>query len=79
MIQNDMKFMMDDGLFVAARCEEIKENKDFQRCISLHSNFNSLGPVAKANWCLSIHEAETKKSNFHFLTQQQRIVHPANN
>ena len=27
--------MMDDGLFVAARCEEIKQNKDFQRCILL--------------------------------------------
>ena len=42
--------MIDDGLFVAAKCEENKTNKKiFRDAFLCTSNFNSLSLVAKAN------------------------------
>ena len=46
--------MMDDGLFVAASWYEIKQEKIFRDAFRCTSNFNSLRPVTKANWCSSI-------------------------
>ena len=40
--------MMDDGLFVAARCVENKTRKDFQRCISLHKQLQQSSSSCKS-------------------------------
>ena len=41
---------------------KIKQQKIFRNAFRCISNFNSLRPVAKANWFLSIHETESRKT-----------------
>ena len=58
-VKNTKKYhiiMIDDGLFVAARCVENKTIKDFQRCISLHKQLpQSRSSCKKLTGIKSIH------------------------
>ena len=56
---------------------KIKQQKIFRNAFRCTSNFNSLRPVAKANWFLSIHETESRKNEtFTFLYKRSTFIFP---
>ena len=71
-------FMIDDGLFVAARCVENKTIKDFQRCISLHKQLQQSSSSCKSQLVFFHPQSRAKKIKLS-LSDKTRTIHPANN
>ena len=70
--------MIDDGLFVAARCVENKTIKDFQRCISLHKQLQQSSSSCKSQLVFFHPQSRAKKIKLS-LSDKTRTIHPANN